>query len=81
MIIQVLLFAAARDLTGRDAVEVEVAPPVEHGEAGAGIGSSAEEESAGNGNATCVLVSCIRQAFDTAVSRIDIVVAVLPNCG
>jgi len=77
MIIQVLLFAAARDLTGRDAVEVEVAPPVEHGEAGAGIGSSAEEESTGNGNATCVLVSCIRQALTQQCPELK---SLLPSC-
>jgi molybdopterin converting factor small subunit len=77
MIIEVLLFAAARELTGRDAVKVEVSPPTQHGKAGAGISISDKRESAGNENAACVLVSCIMQALTQQCPELK---PLLPSC-
>ena len=77
MIIEVLLFAAARELTGRDAVKVEVATAKQHGEAGAKPSSSGEGESAGTENATSVRVSCIRQALTQQCPELK---SLLPSC-
>ena len=77
MIIEVLLFAAARDLIGRDKVEVEVEPANQHGAEGANTSSSGEGEFAGTENATCVLVSCIRQALAQECPELKML---LPSC-
>ncbi|MAI31167.1 MAG: hypothetical protein CMM07_05755 [Rhodopirellula sp.] len=77
MIIEVLLFAAARELTGRDAVEVEVATPKQHRDKGASISSSGEGETAGTENVTCVLVSGISQALMQEYPELQ---SLLPSC-
>lgn len=73
MIIEVLLFAAARDLTGRDVVKVEVASPVQHADA-----NSVSETQAGDvGNATCVTVSCLLRALGQQYPELRLL---LPSC-
>ena len=79
MVIEVLLFAAARELTGRDVVEIEVqgegSRPMQPGKAGAGIDASGEVEAAGND--AYVLVSCIRQALTQQFPELK---PLLPSC-
>ncbi len=77
MIIEVLLFAAARELTGRDVVEIEVAAAEQHGERGADTTSPCEEEYGDTGNANCVLVSCIIKALTQQYPELK---QLLPSC-
>ena len=79
MIIEVLLFAAARELTGREAVqvEVEVSTPRQDGTAGADASASGEGESAGEESAACVLASSIRQALMQQCPELQ---PLLPSC-
>ncbi len=81
MMIEVLLFAAARELTGRDAVQIEVRceklTPMQHETTAAVNGGSGEGESLGNDNAACVLVSGIRQALKQQCPELK---QLLPSC-
>ena len=77
MIIEVLLFAAARELTGRDAVEVDVVASTQHGDKVANFSSCREGELAGTENVTCVLVSCIKQALARDFPELQ---PLLPSC-
>ena len=71
MIIEVLLFAAARELVGRDVVKVEVASPIQHDGAGAGANSIDEE------GATSVTVSCVLRALGQQCPELQ---PLLPSC-
>lgn len=89
MVIEVLLFAAARELAGRDVVEIEVGgevggegssqlqhgKPMQHGKPGAGIDASCEGEATGND--AYVRVSCIRQALTQQFPELQ---PLLPSC-
>ena len=79
MVIEVLLFAAARELAGRDVVEIEVggegSSQLQHGKPGAGIDASCEGEATGND--AYVRVSCIRQALTQQFPELQ---PLLPSC-
>lgn len=77
MIIEVLLFAAARELTGNDAVKVEVALARQDGDVEYHVSSIAEKQNLGGENLNCVTVGCILQALTQQYPELQ---PLLPSC-
>ena len=71
MIIEVLLFAAARELVGRDIVKVELASPIQH------HGASADANSIDDESASSVTVDCVVQALGQQCPELQ---PLLPSC-